>query len=162
MFLVESAICRYFLEIRQSLRLRKLTCSQITPPPKKKTCATFATSASFWVIRKRGKHLCPNTLSEKVWNAIQKVHSCTHSGSKLSGCFSGRLNYVIRYYNQKRAYFKLTATDNILIYYKSVWYDLLSKEDFDNEILRTLHIHWGVGHLKGGLFILKSMGNTGL
>ena len=90
----------------------------------KKFCATFATSASFWDVKKRGKYLCPNPLSEKVWSAIPKAHSCTHSGSKLSSYFSGRLNYIIRYYDKKREYFKLTATDNILIYYKSVWYDL--------------------------------------
>ena len=117
--------------------------------------ATFVASESFGGIKKRGKHLCPNHLSEKkVRNAIQIAHSCTHLGSKLSSSCSLRLNYIIWHYNQNKENFKPTATDNILIYYKPVWYDLLSKEDFASEILHTLHIHLTVGgHIWRGFYL---------
>jgi hypothetical protein len=115
--------------------------------------ATFVTSESFWGITKRGKHLCPNHLSEKkVRNVIHLAHSCTHLGSKLSSSCSWPLNYIIWYYKQNRENFKLTATDNILIYYKPICYDLLSKEYFASEILQTLHIHLAVGHIWRGFY----------
>ena len=147
MFLVETTIWRYFLEMLQSLRLRKLIFAAY-----KKSMPHLQHQHLFGGALKTWETPLSKFPIINVWNAIQKAHSCTHLSSKLSSRFSGRLNYIIWYYYQNRENFKLTATD-ILIYYKSAWYDLLSKEYFANETLRTLRIHLAVGHIWRGFYL---------